>query len=73
MPPRPPACKVKINTVALHNINEQEIPDLIRFAHDRGADITLIETMPMGEAETDRVEDFCRSTRSAPICRSSSR
>jgi len=50
--------KVKINTVALHNINEGEIPDLIRFAHERGADITLIETMPMGEAETDRVEDF---------------
>jgi cyclic pyranopterin phosphate synthase len=50
--------KVKINTVALHNTNEQEIPDLIRFAHERGADITLIETMPMGEAETDRVEDF---------------
>src|SRR5690606_40603227 len=28
------------------------------FAHSRGADITLIETMPMGEAETNRVEDF---------------
>ena len=50
--------RVKINTVALRNINEQEIPDLIRFAHARGADMTLIETMPMGEAETDRVEDF---------------
>jgi cyclic pyranopterin phosphate synthase len=50
--------KVKLNTVALHGVNEQEIPDLIRYAHERGADITLIETMPMGEAETDRVEDF---------------
>jgi cyclic pyranopterin phosphate synthase len=50
--------KVKINTVALAGTNEDEIPDLIRFAHERGADITLIETMPMGEAETDRVEDF---------------
>ncbi len=50
--------KVKINTVALQGTNEQEIPALIRFAHQRGADITLIETMPMGEAETDRVEDF---------------
>jgi cyclic pyranopterin phosphate synthase len=50
--------KVKINTVALAGINEAEIPDLIRFAHQRGADMTLIETMPMGEAETDRVEDF---------------
>ena len=57
--------KVKINTVALHNINELEIPDLIRFAHERGADLTLIETMPMGEAETDRVEDFLLAVESA--------
>jgi GTP 3',8-cyclase len=55
--------KVKINTVALADINEGEIPDLIRFAHDRGADITLIETMPMGEAETDRVEDYLPLTK----------
>jgi cyclic pyranopterin phosphate synthase len=54
---------VKINTVALASINEQEIPDLIRFAHGRGADITLIETMPMGEAETDRVEDYLPLTK----------
>lgn len=50
--------KVKLNTVALRGLNEGEIPDLIRFAHERGADITLIETMPMGEAETNRVEDY---------------
>ena len=55
--------KVKINTVALAGINEAEIPDLIRFAHQRGADMTLIETMPMGEAETDRVEDFLPLTK----------
>ncbi len=50
--------KVKLNTVALKGVNEAEIPDLVRYAHERGADITLIETMPMGEAETDRVEDY---------------
>lgn len=50
--------KVKLNTVALKGVNEAEIPDLIRYAHERDADITLIETMPMGEAETDRVEDY---------------
>ncbi len=49
---------VKLNTVALSGVNEAEIPDLIRYAHERGMDMTLIETMPMGEAETDRVEDF---------------
>ncbi len=49
---------VKLNTVALAGINEAEIPELITWAHGRGADITLIETMPMGEAETNRVEDY---------------
>ncbi|MDZ4760519.1 MAG: GTP 3',8-cyclase MoaA [Alphaproteobacteria bacterium] len=50
--------KVKLNTVALAGINETEIPELIEWAHGRGADITLIETMPMGEAETNRAEDY---------------
>jgi cyclic pyranopterin phosphate synthase len=50
--------KVKLNAVALKGTNEEEIPELVRFAHARGMDITLIETMPMGEAETDRVEDY---------------
>jgi len=54
---------VKINTVALAGINEQEIPELIHFAHGRGADLTLIETMPMGDAETDRVEDYLPLTK----------
>jgi cyclic pyranopterin phosphate synthase len=49
---------VKLNTVALAGTNQAEIPDLIRFAHGRGMDITLIETMPMGEAETDRNADY---------------
>ena len=29
--------KIKINAVALKGVNEDEIDDLIRFAHDRGA------------------------------------
>ena len=33
------------------------------FAHQRGADMTLIETMPMGEAETNREEDFLSLTK----------
>ncbi|MEQ1755859.1 MAG: GTP 3',8-cyclase MoaA [Micropepsaceae bacterium] len=50
--------KVKINTVALHGINEDEIPDLMRWAHGKGMDFTLIETMPMGEIDSDRVENY---------------
>ena len=49
---------VKINAVALKGVNEDEIDDLIRFAHGRGADLTLIETMPMGDIEGDRTDQY---------------
>jgi cyclic pyranopterin phosphate synthase len=49
---------VKINAVALKGINEDEIVDLMRFAHGRGYDLTLIETMPLGEIEGDRTEQY---------------
>ena len=50
--------KVKLNAVALKGMNEDEIPDLIRFAHGRGADLTLIETMPLGEIDGDRTDQY---------------
>ena len=50
--------KVKINAVALKGINEDEIADLVRFAHDRGADLTLIETMPLGDIDGDRTDQY---------------
>lgn len=50
--------KVKINAVALKGDNAAEIPELIRWAHGRGCDMTLIETMPMGEVEVDRTDEF---------------
>jgi cyclic pyranopterin phosphate synthase len=50
--------EVKINAVALKGDNAAEIPDLIRWAHGRGADLTLIETMPLGETGVDRVDQF---------------
>jgi cyclic pyranopterin phosphate synthase len=49
---------VKINTVALARDNAGEIPSLIQWAHDRGMDITLIETMPMGDVDEDRCDQF---------------
>jgi cyclic pyranopterin phosphate synthase len=49
---------VKINAVALKADNAAELPDLIRWAHGQGCDITLIETMPMGEIEVDRTDQF---------------
>ncbi|WP_024276458.1 GTP 3',8-cyclase MoaA [Hyphomicrobium sp. 802] len=50
--------QVKFNAVALKGINENEIEDLIRFAHGRGADLTLIETMPLGDIGEDRTHQY---------------
>jgi cyclic pyranopterin phosphate synthase len=50
--------KIKINTVALRGVNEAEIDDLIGYSHGRGFDLTLIETMPMGETGSDRTAQY---------------
>ncbi|WP_026783584.1 GTP 3',8-cyclase MoaA [Pleomorphomonas koreensis] len=50
--------KVKLNTVALKGITETEIFDLIDFAHGHGMDLTLIETMPLGDVGVDRTDQY---------------
>ncbi|MCV3737673.1 GTP 3',8-cyclase MoaA [Rhizobium sp. TRM96647] len=50
--------KVKLNAVALKDFNDREIPDMLRWAHGRSMDLTLIETMPMGEIDEDRTEHY---------------
>ena len=50
--------KVKLNTVALKDLNEDELPSLIEWAHGEGHDITLIEVMPLGEVEGDRFDHY---------------
>ena len=49
---------VKINTVALARDNREEVPAILAWAHGRGCDMTLIETMPMGEVDEDRTDQF---------------
>jgi len=49
---------VKINTVALKGVNEHELADMIAWAHGNGFDITLIETMPLGDIGGDRVDQY---------------
>ncbi len=49
---------VKINMVALRGLNEDEIVPMLEWAHGRGMDLTLIETMPLGDVEDDRVERY---------------
>ncbi len=49
---------VKLNAVALKGVNEDEIDDLLRFAHGQGFDLTLIETMPLGDIDGDRTDQY---------------
>lgn len=49
---------VKINTVALKNLNEDEIPSLIEWAHGKDMALTLIEVMPMGEIGEGRIDQY---------------
>ncbi len=50
--------KIKLNTVALAHDNADELPDMMTWAHARGMDMTLIEVMPMGEVNGDRLDQF---------------
>ena len=45
---------VKINMVALKGLNEDEIEPMLHWCAAGGFDLTLIETMPIGEVEEDR-------------------
>jgi len=49
---------VKINAVALKNLNEDELPELMRWAHGKNMGLTLIEVMPMGEIGAGRIDQY---------------
>ena len=50
--------KIKINMVAVKGFNETEIIPMMKWCHDQGMDLTMIETMPLGEIEHDRDDQF---------------
>ncbi len=50
--------KVKLNAVALKGVNEEELPDLIAWGHGQGHDVTLIEVMPLGDVEEERLDQY---------------
>jgi GTP 3',8-cyclase len=50
--------KVKLNAVALKDVNECDLPDLIAWAHGEGHDVTLIEVMPLGDVEEERLDQY---------------
>ena len=49
---------IKLNAVALKGVNEDEILDLVRYAHGESFDITFIETMPLGDIDGDRTDQY---------------
>ena len=49
---------VKINAVALKGLNEDEIPQLMEWAHGKGMGLTLIEVMPMGDIGAGRIDQY---------------
>ncbi|HWD60773.1 MAG TPA: GTP 3',8-cyclase MoaA [Stellaceae bacterium] len=51
--------QVKINTVALRGVNEDELDGLVQWCGDQGFDLVLIEVMPMGDiGGENRLEQY---------------
>ena len=50
--------KIKINTVVIKNKNLDEIDNIISWSHKNNFDISLIETMPMGLTDKDRIDQY---------------
>ena len=49
---------VRINMVAMRDTNEDEIDSMIGWCGQVGADLCLIETMPMGDVGEDRTDRY---------------
>jgi cyclic pyranopterin phosphate synthase len=49
---------VKINMVALKDLNQDEIPAMLAWCVEQGHDLSLIETMPLGSIDEDRADRF---------------
>ena len=49
---------VKINTVALRGVNDDEFDDLVGWCGDQGFDLVFIEVMPMGDIGENRLEQY---------------
>lgn len=54
---------IKINMVALKGINDDEIAPMLAWCAEAGFDLSLIETMPLGMVDDDRVDRFLPLTK----------
>ena len=46
--------KIKINTVAISEFNQNHLADILRWCGDENFDMTVIEVMPMGDIGADK-------------------
>lgn len=58
---------IKINMVALKGVNDEELVGMARWCGEQGFDLTLIETMPMGSVDDDRVDRYLPLTEARAI------
>jgi len=49
---------IKLNAVALKGVNEDEFDDMLAWCGEQGFDLTLIETMPLGDIDGDRTDQY---------------
>lgn len=52
---------IKLNTVLMHGVNDDETLSLVQFAIQESIDIAFIEEMPLGEVEHNRGRSFCNN------------
>lgn len=50
--------EIKINTVAVNGFNDMELDEMLGWCGDQGYDLTLIETMPLGEISDARADQY---------------
>ncbi len=50
--------EIKVNVVALKGVNEDEIDRMVEWCGEHKCDMTLIETMPLGDITGDRTDQY---------------
>lgn len=49
---------IKINAVAMRDVNDQDVDQMVAWCGDQGFDLTFIETMPLGDIDGDRTDQY---------------
>jgi cyclic pyranopterin phosphate synthase len=61
---------IKLNTVLMRGVNDDEVLSLVKFAIDEAIDISFIEEMPLGEVDHTRESTFCSNEDTLKILQS---